>query len=540
MSTVTRPFGQPPDSSPPPRRDRINSLVRQISEAEDELNALLGGQADTIVNPLTGAPILLQEAQQALLRSEARYRVLANILGNVQEAMVVTDLAGTISYWNAGAVALFGFEQDSRLGNSAAILYPERDELWVHLRQVGAGREVRAVWAARHASGENIWVDMHLAPMFSELGTIAGGVYIFKDISERRQAEADARSTARRFQALIENSADGITLLAADGTVLYSSPATARIMGGEADDWNGGNFLNRVHPEDAARVGALLAGLLQTPGASVNTSFRYQRLDESWRWLEGSCTNLLDDPAVGALVANYRDVTERELAEEARRREHDLLARVMDTSPVSIVLVNADGQTVYANPHAIQVMDLSKSRPEQAAYDAPAWRAVDFDGAPFPPADLPFNQVMATRQPVNDVRHALEWPAGRRVLLSINAAPVFDAAGQIDGIVMAGEDVTQRVEAAGALLAKSDELAGMTQQLFQAAKLATLGELAASVAHELNNPLATISLRLEALLHGLPAAARERPPLVIIEAEVERMARLVAELLAFGRRHQPQ
>jgi signal transduction histidine kinase len=126
------------------------------------------------------------------------------------------------------------------------------------------------------------------------------------------------------------------------------------------------------------------------------------------------------------------------------------------------------------------------------------------------------------------------------VLLSINAAPVFDEAGQIDGIVLAYEDITQRVEAAQALRAKSEELAGMTQQLWQAAKLATLGELAASVAHELNNPLATISLRLEAMLHELPADALERPPLVIIDSEVERMARLVAELLAFGRRHQPQ
>jgi PAS domain S-box-containing protein len=86
------------------------------------------------------------------------------------------------------------------------------------------------------------------------------------------------------------------------------------------------------------------------------------------------------------------------------------------------------------------------------------------------------------------------------------------------------------------LRAKSEELRAMTQQLWQAAKLASVGELAASIAHELNNPLATISLRIEALLaHTSPDDPRRRP-LEIVEQETERMARLIANLLQFTRR----
>jgi signal transduction histidine kinase len=101
-------------------------------------------------------------------------------------------------------------------------------------------------------------------------------------------------------------------------------------------------------------------------------------------------------------------------------------------------------------------------------------------------------------------------------------------------------EVAERQRAEKALLAKNDELASMTQQLWQAAKLATMGELAASVAHELNNPLAIISLRLESLLDQLAEDDPSQSALQVVEAEVDRMAKLVAELLHFGRRSQPQ
>jgi signal transduction histidine kinase len=96
----------------------------------------------------------------------------------------------------------------------------------------------------------------------------------------------------------------------------------------------------------------------------------------------------------------------------------------------------------------------------------------------------------------------------------------------------------QRMEAV--LRGKDEELRAISQQLWQAAKLATMGELAASIAHELNNPLATISLRVESLLAHTPTDAPGRHALAVVEQEVERMGHLVANLLQFSRRGQPQ
>jgi len=99
------------------------------------------------------------------------------------------------------------------------------------------------------------------------------------------------------------------------------------------------------------------------------------------------------------------------------------------------------------------------------------------------------------------------------------------------------KETNQRLERALAeLKIKRDELTGMTQQLWQASKLATMGELAASVAHELNNPLATISLRLDSLAAQLACDGRESHDVEIVVSEVERMGKLVGGLLQFGRR----
>ena len=97
--------------------------------------------------------------------------------------------------------------------------------------------------------------------------------------------------------------------------------------------------------------------------------------------------------------------------------------------------------------------------------------------------------------------------------------------------------VVQRTEE---LEKKNEELRMISQQLMQAEKLATIGELASSIAHELNNPLATVSLRVESLLSQTSENAPQLRELEIIGQEVERMGDLVNNLLQFSRRSQPQ
>jgi two-component system cell cycle sensor histidine kinase/response regulator CckA len=156
------------------------------------------------------------------------------------------------------------------------------------------------------------------------------------------------------------------------------------------------------------------------------------------------------------LVARLEAMLRIKRAERALRRERDLVALLMETSPIGITMVDRRGGITFANIRAEQVLGLTGEAITQRTYNAPEWCITDYGGGPFPDEQLPFRQVMDTGQPVYDVRHAIEWPDGRRVLLSINGAPLFDSSGQVEGVVFTIEDITEQVRAEEALQEEGD------------------------------------------------------------------------------------
>jgi len=115
-----------------------------------------------------------------------------------------------------------------------------------------------------------------------------------------------------------------------------------------------------------------------------------------------------------------------------------------------------------------------------------------------------------------------------------------DERDQINDIARQLGVMIGRKQAETALQAKNEEIKTISRQLLQTEKLATMGELAASIAHELNNPLATVSLSVELLISKTPVDDPRLRKLEIIGQEVERMGNLVSNLLQFSRRSQPQ
>ena len=142
----------------------------------------------------------------------------------------------------------------------------------------------------------------------------------------------------------------------------------------------------------------------------------------------------------------------RKQSEEELRHERDLMARIMATSPVSIIMMNREGQITFANPGAEEVIGLSPDEVTKLTYNSPEWRITDYDGKRFYEKQLPFRRVMDTGQSVFDVRHAIKWPDGKKVLLSINGAPFFDNAGQIEGVIFTIQDVTKQVKTSKAFV----------------------------------------------------------------------------------------
>ena len=136
----------------------------------------------------------------------------------------------------------------------------------------------------------------------------------------RRSEEALTRS-GRRFRALVEGSADIITLIGADGTIAFETPAVRTTLGYEPTARVGRPARHYVHPEDVAQLSAAYSVGLDAavPNPAV---VRLRHADGGYRWCEIVLRNLLDDPAVGAVVANFSDVTARHEA-EARLAESE-------------------------------------------------------------------------------------------------------------------------------------------------------------------------------------------------------------------------
>ncbi|HJP88492.1 MAG TPA: EAL domain-containing protein [Candidatus Limnocylindrales bacterium] len=138
---------------------------------------------------------------------------------------------------------------------------------------------------------------------------------------------ADLRRSEERFRSLVRNSVDVNVILAADGTIAYESPAVERVLGARSDSRLGSLALDYVHPDDRQRVARLFLVVGRKPGAEAAAEMRVRHADGSWRSIEAVVKNLLDDPAVGGVVVNYRDITARkELEDELRVRAfHDAL-----------------------------------------------------------------------------------------------------------------------------------------------------------------------------------------------------------------------
>ncbi|MFH0879547.1 MAG: ATP-binding protein, partial [Lentisphaerota bacterium] len=220
------------------------------------------------------------------------------------------------------------------------------------------------------------------------------------------------------------------------------------------------------------------------------------------------------------------------LSEESLRESEQKFRSLIEDAPEAI-FVHADARFIYLNPAAVSLFG--------------AKEADQFIGCPITERFYPdYHEMIQERMRLLYEEHK-KLPAieqiylrldGSSVPVEVQAVPInYDNQSAALTFV---RDITRRKAAEAALQASIDEVRTISQQLWQAAKLATMGELASSIAHELNNPLATVSLRIESLTAQTSADNVRRRELEIIGQEVERMGNLVTNLLQFSRRSQKQ
>jgi PAS domain S-box-containing protein/putative nucleotidyltransferase with HDIG domain len=175
---------------------------------------------------------------------------------------------------------------------------------------------------------------------------------LVEDIAKREQVEKSLRESEQRFRALVENSMEEISMVDAQGMLIYESPSQRRPLGYPPGSFIGRSLFELFHPEDRAAADQLLAQVIAEPGSNREAMLRLRHQDGSWRWMEGIITNLLDEPAVRALVINYRDVTQRQQVQEALKVSQRLAEELYEFAPDGLVTVNTEGRITRINSRA--------------------------------------------------------------------------------------------------------------------------------------------------------------------------------------------
>ncbi len=167
---------------------------------------------------------------------------------------------------------------------------------------------------------------------------------VLRRLAEKRGIERQLEDREKRFRSLIEHSSDAIALVEPSGRVCYASPSTQRVLGYAAERFVGGRWFDLLHPDDAPAARALFASVLRRPGDIATGEHRMWHSDSTWRWMEVVVSNLVDEPSVGAVVVNYRDVTYRRrmVDDLAFRAFHDTLTGLPNRS----LLLDRLGQAI--------------------------------------------------------------------------------------------------------------------------------------------------------------------------------------------------
>jgi PAS domain S-box-containing protein len=159
------------------------------------------------------------------------------------------------------------------------------------------------------------------------------------------------------FHVLVQNSTDAIAMLNAKGAILFASESSARLLGYTLEERIGRSAFELLHPDDIAPARTMFAECLQRPGGLVQGECRLRHKDGAWRHVHSIAVNRLDDPAVAAVVVNYRDVTDQRLAAEALRASEERLRHIVERAQDLIYYCDAAGRFTYVNPTAARVME---------------------------------------------------------------------------------------------------------------------------------------------------------------------------------------
>ena len=345
---------------------------------------------------------------------------------------------------------------------------------------------------------------------------------------------ADAASTARedRFHAIVENSADAITLVGRDGVVLYESANVQRLTGYGASARLGRSGFDSLHPVDVPMIREVFETLGAHPGAKVtDVQFRAIRPDGAVWWVEATATNLLHDPQVGAILINYRDITARKRAETELRVSEERYRIFIEESPDPTFSFSMDGRYTLVN----QAFARGTGKKVADIVGKTIWDVFPKEEAQKRYAVLEGVMKSGVAKTF-DVR--VPRANGDRYYVT-TVTPIKDDAGRVLSIICSSKDITERKEAEQRLEATTRDLqesTALANALATEAKAASnaKSEFLANMSHEIRTPMSGV-IGMTRLLLDTALTPRQHHYAERIRSSGEALLAIINDVLDFSK-----
>lgn len=417
----------------------FRGILRDVTERK-RTEKLIQKQVELLEMIASGAP--LTETLEAVvgLAEEQSPRMVCSIL-------LLDDANGTLHHGAALSLpaeylrCIDGVAIGPRVGSCGTAAYTGKpvtvadiaqDPLWADFREYALRSGLRACCSipvfstTRQVLGTfAVYYRNVDSPTSEEIKLIGTLAHLASIAIERARAERKLQASEARFRSLIERSGEGISLIASDGRITYTSPVMKTILGYEVEEVVGKSVSDRIHPDHLSPLRQQLDSLAEQPGQSAVAAYRIKHKNGTWRWIESTFTNLLREPNVKAMVVNFRDITGRKLVEEKLRVSEESYRTLIAALDEGIVLQDENTRILAANDSAERILGLALDQMVgRTSFDS-GWRSIREDGSPFPGDDHPVPVTLRTGKPQVNVVMGIHKPDETLRWISINAHPLF-------------------------------------------------------------------------------------------------------------------
>ncbi|MBN2818889.1 MAG: PAS domain S-box protein [Bacteroidales bacterium] len=195
-------------------------------------------------------------------------------------------------------------------------------------------------------NGKN-WIEVYKSPIFNEKGEVIGLTGISREITDRKRLEEAIIKNEEHFRSLLQYSSDAITILDKEGIIIFESSLRNRILNFTVEELVGKSFSSIVHPEDVQIYSDAFKESLHTPRVQIKREYRSLHKNKKWIYVESIFTNHIDNPSIGGIVVNTRDISDRKMSEFKERAYHNNLIFLSNSALELLSLNEKEGIYEY-------------------------------------------------------------------------------------------------------------------------------------------------------------------------------------------------